>query len=188
MSAGAKQSRAMSLNESVINVVVGLGVAMAANAVILPLVGLSLSIGQNVLIAIPMTAVSIARSYALRRLFEALHIRTPLSPAMLAVIAERRRQIDVEGFTLEHDDAHPPGELAKAGACYAMSVLELDGGERLGLDRIWPWSWDWWKPQGIRRDLVRAGALILAEIERFDRLRGRKRPLPDAPAQVLTGG
>lgn len=189
---GPKQSKAMSFIESVINIAVGLGVAMAANAVILPLVGLPLTLGQNVMIAIPMTAISIARSYALRRLFEALHIRAPLSPAMLAVIAERRRQIEVEGWTPEHDDGYRPGELAQAGAAYALCARRDAGalqfgvvspdGERIadfeiGPRRIWPWVGEWWKPQGMRRDLVRAAALILAEIERFDRLRGRKKVL-----------
>ena len=37
------------------------------------------------------------------------------------------------------------------------------------LRRWWPWSLDWWKPKDPRRDLVRAGALIVAEIERLDR-------------------
>lgn len=172
MTGGPKQSRAMSLAESLINIGVGLGVAMAANAVILPLVGLPLSIGQNVLIAIPMTAVSIVRSYMLRRLFEALHIRTPLSPAMLAVIAERRRQIEVEGWTPEHDDRHEMGELASAGGCYAACAgVNADDNERPPAD--WPWRSKWWKPQNFRRDLVRAGALIIAEIEKFDRARKR---------------
>jgi hypothetical protein len=36
----------------------------------------------------------------------------------------------------------------------------------------WPWSQDWWKPTNPRRDLVKAGALIAAEIERLDRATG----------------
>ena len=36
------------------------------------------------------------------------------------VAAERKRQIEVEGWTAEHDDRHTPGELAQAGACYAL--------------------------------------------------------------------
>lgn len=178
---GPKQSRAMSLAESLINIAVGLGVAMTANAVILPLVGLPVTLGQNVMIAIPMTAVSIARSYALRRLFEALHIRVPLSPAMLAVIAERRRQIEVEGWTREHDDGHMVGELAQAGAAYGFHVATRHDAEEHGSVYAtkapppeWPWAREWWKPRDFRRDLVRAGALIIAEIEKFDRRRGRK--------------
>lgn len=36
-------------------------------------------------------------------------------------------------------------------------------------DPFWPWQRKWWKPKDPRRDLVRAGALIIAEIERIDR-------------------
>lgn len=38
----------------------------------------------------------------------------------------------------------------------------------------WPWSREWWKPKNPRRDLVKAGALIVAEIERLDRLEAQK--------------
>ena len=37
---------------------------------------------------------------------------------------------------------------------------------------LWPWAAEWWKPKDCRRNLVRAGALILAEIERLDRKNG----------------
>lgn len=83
------------------------------------------------------------------------------------VIAERRRQIESEGWTPEHDDKHLPGELALAGACYA--AWDFPG---IGDDfqkSAWPWSKEWWKPKVRRKNLVKAGALILAEIERLDR-------------------
>ena len=35
----------------------------------------------------------------------------------------------------------------------------------------WPWSDKWWKPKDKIRDLVRAGALIAAEIDRLQRLK-----------------
>ena len=63
------------------------------------------------------------------------------------------------------------GELAAAAACYITNVCE--GGDPEGEGRPpfgWPWSHDWWKPTNPRRDLVKAGALILAEIERLDRM------------------
>ena len=62
-----------------------------------------------------MTAISIARGFLLRRLFEALHIRRPLSPFMQAVIAERVRQVEVEGWSSEHDDPAAPGRACKQG-------------------------------------------------------------------------
>lgn len=75
------------------------------------------------------------------------------------VLAERRRQVEAEGWTPEHDDEHDDDELAKAAACYAL-------GSRKG----WPWYGHWWKPSADRRrNLVKAAALLLAEIERLDR-------------------
>lgn len=166
-----KQSRLMSFAESLINIVVGLGVAMLANAIILPALGFPISFSQNAIIAAFMTVVSIARSYGLRRLFEALHIRHPLSPGALAIIAERRRQIEQEGWTPEHDLAHAPGELAAAGACYARNA----GFPTSGAAPVdWPWSAEWWKQTDFRRDLVKAGALILAELDRQDTARKTK--------------
>lgn len=89
------------------------------------------------------------------------------------VLHERERQISEEGWTPAHDDQHKNGEMAKAAACY----LACDGNST---DRyavmLWPMEWDlkWWKPKDRRRNLVRAGALVLAEIERLDRLNGNK--------------
>src|ERR1700675_1314466 len=105
------------------------------------------------------------------------------------VIAERKRQKTIEGWTEVHDDGHDDQSLAQAAACYAMPhkhmmrrrnthslrgvPLETGDAFRQSVQEIpilWPDSWApaWWKPKGRRRDLVRAGALILAEIERLD--------------------
>ena len=84
--------------------------------------------------------------------------------------AERRRQIWVEGWTPEHDDSHQPGELARAAGCYAWCAFDQHHWRRAGLEPgAWPGEAKWWKPKGPRRDLVRAAALIVAEIERIDR-------------------
>jgi hypothetical protein len=40
------------------------------------------------------------------------------------IAAERKRQIEEEGFTAEHDDQLPPNKLATAAACYAMNRLQ----------------------------------------------------------------
>lgn len=86
------------------------------------------------------------------------------------IAAERRRQVEVEGWSPEHDDSHQPGELARAGGCYAWCAFDRLHWRSAGLEpSAWPWDANWWKPQNPRRDLVRAGALILAEIERLDR-------------------
>jgi hypothetical protein len=83
------------------------------------------------------------------------------------LIAERLRQINVEGRTAEHDDVYVAGELPRAAAAYALSAASDDWDAAL---RIWPWSQSWWKPKNRVRDLIRAGALILAEIDRLERL------------------
>ncbi|MEP2103076.1 MAG: hypothetical protein ABJP02_04970 [Parasphingorhabdus sp.] len=94
------------------------------------------------------------------------------SKAMRDVWNERRRQIAFEGFTLEHDDVHTKKELAQAAACYAMGdtgvKLEFNNGKKQKVS-FWPWNHTWWKPKSYRENLVRAGALIVAEIERLDR-------------------
>lgn len=83
------------------------------------------------------------------------------------VLAERRRQIEAEGWSPEHDDEHDVGDLAKAAACYAIAVDGFTPG--LYPPRIWPWDASCFKPTTTRRNLIKAGALILAEIERLDR-------------------
>jgi len=162
-----KQSRLMSMLEAALSTAAGFGISLLAQWFFLPLIGVSISLSQNFTFAIIMTFVSLGRQFVLRRLFEALHIRRPLSPFMLAVIAERFRQIEAEGWSIEHDDAHAPGELARAGAAYAGHAGDSSAFPPHG----WPWSYQWWKPAGFRRDLVKAAALVLAEGEKFDRNR-----------------
>jgi hypothetical protein len=70
-----KQSRAMSLLESVANVVVGYGIAVASQMLLLPVFGMHLTLAQNLKIAAAFTLISICRSFALRRLFEAIRVR-----------------------------------------------------------------------------------------------------------------
>lgn len=84
------------------------------------------------------------------------------------IAAERRRQIEDEGWTAEHDDEHDNGEMAIAAACYAGDRRKFN----MAAPPAWPWSTLWWKPKDRRSDLVRAGALIAAEIDRLDRASG----------------
>ena len=70
-----KQSRLMSLAESLANVLVGYGVAVVTQMLVFPLFGLAVTVTENLLIGLIFTAVSIVRSYALRRSFEALRVR-----------------------------------------------------------------------------------------------------------------
>jgi hypothetical protein len=70
-----KQSRAMSLVESVANVVVGYGVAVVTQILIFPIFGLHTTLAQNLKMGAVFTIISIGRSYALRRLFEAIRVQ-----------------------------------------------------------------------------------------------------------------
>jgi hypothetical protein len=88
-----------------------------------------------------------------------------LPQAARDVLDERARQVSVEDWTPEHDDKHEDESLAQAAACYAAgsSGLQWSSGSE-----VWPFRFEW-KPAEPRRMLVRAGALIIAEIERLDR-------------------
>ena len=87
----------------------------------------------------------------------------PLFRAARDVLAERDRQKSVEGWTEAHDDEHTDGSLAVAAARYALmhtDAFVADPEERAA---------EWIKPCDARRALEKAGALILAELERRDR-------------------
>lgn len=102
--------------------------------------------------------------------------------AWLDVQAERKRQVEAEGWTPEHDDAHSHGQMARAAACYALagSSAPNDGTAALLVSLAWPWDEQWWKPSTARRDLVKACSLALAEIERLDRAGISQSPQPGA--------
>lgn len=110
------------------------------------------------------------------------------------IAAERRRQVEVEGYTADHDDSydHDHGELAEAAACYAAASAGVLVYQRDFLSRdyrdLWPWNREddrrpWLNVgQALRpptdaealRLLEKAGALIAAEIDR--RLRAHGEP------------
>lgn len=112
------------------------------------------------------------------RLGDLTHVvSAPPTTALGSVIAERARQQLVEKWTTEHDDGYGPGEqLAQAAACYAMprgvhlhrAIGIMEAGKDLPPVH-WPWEACHWKPKDRRTDLVRAAALLIAEIERLDR-------------------
>ena len=96
--------------------------------------------------------------------------------AAIDVLAERQRQIRAEGWTLEHDDEHSNGELSRAAASYALEAASqlsnhFGVASELAVMAVkqWPWVKGSQKPSTERRNLIKAGALILAEIERMDR-------------------
>jgi len=109
------------------------------------------------------------------------------------IAEERQRQIKKEGWSAEHDDEHINGEMAMAAACYAapqyLNRINDDGEIR----DPWPWTELWdkrrckdasveipnpetYSPE-VRLDLlVKAGALIAAEIDRLNRLKEKQKP------------
>lgn len=104
-------------------------------------------------------------------------VRPPLtvSTGALMILDERVRQVQGEGFTPEHDDEYVNGELVKAGVAYAYAATEClvdcpayDG----SVPMWWPWNPMFWKPGSAIRMLVKAGAMIAAEIDRLLRLDG----------------
>lgn len=102
---------------------------------------------------------------------------------ILEISRERERQMAVEGWSHEHDDKHDNDEMAFAAACYAIGsrevhrgIVDADQGVSATISaRLWPWELRWWKPKKRRQDLVRAAALLVAEIERLDRAEARRK-------------
>lgn len=83
------------------------------------------------------------------------------------IAAERQRQIEVEGWTAEHDAVHTMGELAAAAAAYAnwSDAYDIPGDTA---PPCWPWDSENWNPSlDDIRNLEKAGALIAAEIDRL---------------------
>lgn len=96
----------------------------------------------------------------------------PHEHVILEIARERERQMAVEGWPPEHDDTHTRGDMAAAAGCYAIVAGCSDRSREQFAAKPYPeWPWDdkWWKPTDRRRDLVKAAALIVAEIERLDR-------------------
>jgi hypothetical protein len=100
------------------------------------------------------------------------------------ILAERLRQIFGECRTSEQDDKYTNQELLAAACCFATyarerSDLYIEGREqsyRRGVvPQDWPWPTTWWKPHSPKRDLVRAGALIAAELDRYNRLSSKSK-------------
>lgn len=99
------------------------------------------------------------------------------------IAAERKRQVEEEGYTVEHDQSMPyeDGALVKAALCYATPqnkrgmVRTFSGGVQQDAPALWPWVPETWK--GSRslepsvdervRELEKAGALLAAEIDRL---------------------
>ena len=87
-------------------------------------------------------------------------------PAAVDVLRERVRQVEVEGYGVESDDGYTDYQLPRAAICYAIKAAGLPS-HRATL--YWPFPAPAFKPTERRANLVKAAALLLAEIERLDR-------------------
>lgn len=86
------------------------------------------------------------------------------------LLAERARQI-THGWTAGNDDMmHAKGEIATAAGLYALYAHAPANNANEYAPPHWPWHPTWWKPTTPRRNLEKAGALVLAEMERLDRV------------------
>ena len=89
------------------------------------------------------------------------------------IAQERQRQVEEEGWTPEHDAGHRPGHLSAAAASYLDAGVEQIFHPWVETNKLdtrtdWPWDGEWWKPSDDPiRNLVKAGALIAAEIDRL---------------------
>ena len=100
------------------------------------------------------------------------------------LLTERERQLRDEDWSYDHDDGHAAGQLASMASSYAL----LAAADACGPDSHWgpilrsrafannPFDEEWLKTHPQRRKLVIAGALIIAEIERLDRLERSRTP------------
>ena len=83
---------------------------------------------------------------------------------------ERQRQVEEEGYDARHDFRHTLKEFINAAIAYAIyeddAYVSGDDGETC-CEKLWPWDKEFWKPKDRKRNLVRAGALIAAAIDKI---------------------
>lgn len=101
------------------------------------------------------------------------------SGAIFDVAEERARQVFGEDFDYKRDDAYVKGELVQAAIAYAQHAH--DPKASVAVPYVWPWDPKWFKPTNPRRDLVKSAALLVAEIERLDRMPTDLLPANQAP-------
>lgn len=184
------QTRLASLKEQGINIAIGFGIQTVANFFILPWFGMHPTTGDLVGIGAIMTVISVTRGYVVRRIMErkrAADVPPDFQHIIEQIAAERQRQIHGEGFDLAHDDEYRDFQLARAGAAYAACATLTEDRRRMFDDprecihskevgaicALWPWSVNWFKPTHPRRDLIKAAALLVAQIGVLDRAKRR---------------
>ena len=82
------------------------------------------------------------------------------------IAQERERQMSSEGYDSRNDDAYRDGQLEKAAIAYLVNTVPCGVGDGRS---FWPWKKEFWKPRDKKANLVRAGALIAAALDRVIR-------------------
>lgn len=106
----------------------------------------------------------LAMTTELDECIKAVDAAMPGTPASHLLVAERKRQIEKEGWTQAHDVAwSTPEEMLKAAECY---LTHADAYPNTGQPPAsWPWDAEWWKPKDFLKDKIRAAALIIAAMD-----------------------
>lgn len=195
------QNRLASFVEATQNIAIGYGISVGATYIIGRFAGHSLgiqpSVAQAALFGLPMTLVSVARSYGIRRWNEYRRgrgIPPDFLHAAQEIADERWKQITRESYTLDHDDRLVSGELASGAAAYCLSAASrnsIDGFAAVqvhaaaipgtsvdAIRKAWRRNISVFKPTYPRRDLIKAGAMIVAEIGRIDRASAKRAEKP----------
>lgn len=99
------------------------------------------------------------------------------------IAAERRRQMTEECWTAEHDDGHVNRQLVDGAICYAYGESSMVN--RTVCPVSWPWEAEWLKfdVEDPVRNLVKAGAMLAAEIDRLLRSKGEE--VPEKPTWAV---
>lgn len=129
--------------------------ASSMNAVIIQAIDEKLDRGQSMDLVLQVAKQALAPPFGIH------------SDAACSVIRERYRQSNEEGHTNRSDDEYPDGVLTQAAIAYASPLSAILPKDQV--PQIWPWPKEAWKPKDRRTNLVRAAALLIAEIERLDR-------------------
>lgn len=101
---------------------------------------------------------------------------TWLEPSSIYAEIDQRRQKQIaKGYDAAHDDQHTKGEIALGAAAYCQSaakpkLYQKKPGAAFTFPTCWPWKSSEFNPKNPREDLLNAAAMIVAEIERIDRL------------------
>lgn len=129
---------------------------------------------------IAFALLALVRPRKCLELLEAADAGAGRNAAAKDVLTERSRQVKAEGWTPKHDDQYTEQQMPRAAATYVLACLPPYK-DQTPDSYAWPWDRSWWKPSTPRRNLVKAAALLLAEIERLDRAQQHQEcPLPPA--------